>query len=260
MAITYKMMIGGKKVPAKVDGGKFVPLDATPSIKPKTLPDKPSSNPPQNEKDKGKTVVSDPFIDKISVVMEPPNEEEAHNSYLSIMESQGDKTLFLDADWKTKGKYPWGKKIKLPSILDVHKYPLLQIKYDKTGQKILQYRIEFVPVDLGSKGMKELHLQLSGFLFWGWGSFVKHGRVTRLDVAVDVPKKAIDAFYFLPAQSATSFQWRFDGALNGYSHGKSTGNQTVIYDRGEKRAAQGKLSKGKEGSRIERRLETCISH
>ena len=132
----------------------------------------------------------------------------------------------------------------------------MQADYDKSGQKILQYRIEFVPVDLGPKGIKELHAHLSGYLFWGWGSFVKYGRITRLDVALDVPKAAIDSFYFLPLQGAYSRQWGVDGTLNGYSHGKRTGNQTVIYDRKEKRAFQGKSWEGKEGVRIERRLKT----
>ena len=111
-----------------------------------------------------------------------------------------------------------------------------------------------MPVDLGPHGMMELHSRLNNLMEGGWGAFVKHGRITRLDVTVDLPLTKIDDFHFLPQKGATMTVWRVNGKLTGYAHGKKEGNQTVIYDRKAKRIAQGKAWKGKEGARIERRL------
>ena len=83
---------------------------------------------------------------------------------------------------------------------------------------------------------------------------VEHGRISRLDVAVDFPDASMNDFHFLPAQAATSTSWSQAGTLQTFQHSKSTGNCTSIYDRGAKRKAQGKGWQGKVGVRVERRL------
>ena len=162
--------------------------------------------------------------------------------------------FFIDAGSKAKwGNFKWAKRITIPSLVDHKKYPLLQAAI--SGKQVTALRIDFVPVDLGEKGLSELSSVLGALMPDGWGYFVKHGRLTRIDVAVDFPKVLIDDFHFLPLQAATTKQWRVNGKLETYTHGKPAGNHTAIYDRKTKRIAQGKSWIGKEGMRIERRMK-----
>ena len=231
------------------------------SNKQETLPEKPRT-PPLSSLPTIETNTSPaPFIDKLSVVLTPPSDKEGHEIYTSLMSSMDDKPqkpgssdgTFIDAGSGAKwGKFKWAKRIPLDSIVDVKKYPLLQCAHG--GKIVTDLRIEFVPVDLGAQGMKELRMQLGGLLDGGWDYIVKHGKITRIDISVDFPDRAADDFCFLPVQATTSTEWRTDGKLTGYTYGKPGGNQTLIYDRGEKRKKQKKSWKGKEGVRVERRI------
>ena len=246
-----------------------------PSNKPQTLGNKPASQPTANPSPSIELKPSPtPFIDKISVVLDQldstvPSDQhfkQAHDGYVSLMESQEDKDLFIDVikngengkvskggKW---GVYNWAKRIVLPDIVDHAKLPLLQCSLDKKNKQLLSVRIEFVPVDLGAKGLEQLHFALATFLFNGWGSFVKHGRMTRIDVAVDFKDVTVGDCHLLSMQGLTTKQWRMNGQLQSYTHGKPGGNHTMIYNRLEKRKAKGKSTKGKEGTRIERRIKS----
>jgi hypothetical protein len=101
---------------------------------------------------------------------------------------------------------------------------------------------------------------LQSFFEDGWGTFVKHGHITRLDVAVNIPTVLIDQFQIMSQQSVSTIKWSKDGKLTGYAHGKKNGNQTLLYDRKEKRVSQKKSWKGKEGARLERRFVGCRCH
>jgi hypothetical protein len=103
--------------------------------------------------------------------------------------------------------------------------------------------------------MVELHAVLMGIVPDGWHYFIIHGRITRLDIAVDFQNVQVNDFVFLANQGATIKQWRVNGQLQTYTHGKPKGNHTAIYDRKEKRIAKGKPWQGKEGIRIERRFK-----
>ena len=54
--------------------------------------------------------------------------------------------------------------------------------------------------------------------------FVEHGRVTRIDVAVDFPEGTTSTSC---RSGATTRQWRVNGKLQTYTHGKPTGNSGV---------------------------------
>ncbi len=69
-------------------------------------------------------------------------------------------------------------------------------------------RLDFVPVDLGPQGIQDLHIVLITLMPGGWEYFLKHGKITRLDVAVDFPGLAMDDFHFLPTKGATSTVFR----------------------------------------------------
>jgi hypothetical protein len=236
-----------------------------PSNKTQTLTDKASAKALTSSPLASKASAPIPFIDKISVVLDHLSDTAhnqaaknlAHTAYCSLMEGQGAKDDFIDAGSKAKwGTYKWAKRVVLPSVADQKKYPLLQCSYDASTKSLVQLRIEFVPVDIGFEGLEELHSTLGGFLFNGWGTFVKYGRLTRIDVAVDFTAVSIDDFHFLPLQGATTRQWRVNGKLQTYTHGKPNGNHTAVYDRKEKRIAQNKSWHGKEGIRIERRIKS----
>ena len=200
---------------------------------------------------------SKPFIDKISVVLDPASERDAYDTHAQLFPMFDDEELFKNAGKGAKwGPYKIAKRLKLPNLVDDKKYPLLQYAY--SGKKAEQLRLEFVPVDLGWEGMAGLHASL-GMVDGGWGYFIKHGRVTRIDVAVDVPNTRMDGFLFLPQQTLTTMQWKVNGQLQSLVFGKKSGNQTSIYSRNKKRLAKGQSWSGEPEVRVERRL-TNLKH
>ena len=100
----------------------------------------------------------------------------------------------------------------------------------------------------------ELHSVLTSVVPNGWAYFIEHGRITRIDVAVDLPTARMNDFHVLPKQGATTKMWKSDGMLQTFQHGIKDGNHTQIYNRKAKRIAQGSPWAGKEGVRVERRL------
>lgn len=207
----------------------------------------------------GKSTVSDqypsPFIDKLSVTLDVTKTGKPHEIHSSIWDHFAELNgPFKAANGGKWGEYKVSKRIALGTVLDATKWPLFQYGYEKEEGIATKIRIEFVPVDLGAQGMMELHSVLQVILPDGWGTFVKHGSVTRLDVAVDYPSVTMHEFLFLPQQLATTTTWKTDGSLQTYQSGKSSGNCTSIYDRAAKREAQHKGWQNKSGIRIERRL------
>lgn len=88
----------------------------------------------------------------------------------------------------------------------------------------------------------------------GWEYVVKHGRITRLDVAVDIPDARPDHFKILPQLGLTTQKWAVDGKSQTFTLGLPKGNQTLVYNLKAKRLKQGKSWPGKARVRVERRL------
>lgn len=192
-----------------------------------------------------------PFIDRISVTLKVPAVDDAAAIHGNIWAQFDDVAVFQSAK---KGKsYRIAKRIKLPSVIDAAKWPFFQYNYDDGMATGL--RIEFIPADIGHQGMLELHSVLTSLIPNGWAYFIEHGRITRIDIALDIPTARMEEFHFLPTQGATTSVWRSNGKLQTFQHGQPKGNHTQIYNRKAKRIAQGKSWKGKEGIRIERRLK-----
>jgi hypothetical protein len=82
---------------------------------------------------------------------------------------------------------------------------------------------------------------------------VKNGRVSRIDVAVDLPGVRMDQFLFLAHQGATNRQFATNGHLETFYFATSKGNQTRIYSKKKEQLAKGK-SFGKSVVRVERTL------
>jgi hypothetical protein len=88
----------------------------------------------------------------------------------------------------------------------------------------------------------------------GWEYVVKHGRITRIDIAVDIPNTRPENYAILPQQGLTSQKWAVNGKLQTFVLGTKKGNQTILYNKKKQRLSQGKKWAGKATVRIERRL------
>ena len=191
-----------------------------------------------------------PFIDKISVVLNVPQGAEAYDIHSSIWAQLDDKEAFRRA--KKWGPFQVGVRLPLQSVLKERKWPLLHYRHG--GQRALQFRAEFSPVDLGPQGLGEFHAQLMSLVPDGWGYFVEHGRVTMIEVTVDLPNISVDQFHLVPKQGPSSMAWKANGQLETLVLGKAKGSQTKVYDRGKKRVALGQTWTGPPTTRVERRL------
>lgn len=197
-----------------------------------------------------------PFIDKLTLALDVPSDEEGHDIYSALFSVLDDKSQFVDAGPKAKwAPYNLAKRIVLPNLKQEKHRPLLQVTYVPTSKVVTKVRLDFVPVDLGPDGMEQLHAALIVCFDNGWGFFVKHAKITRIDIAVDFPNVPVSEFLLLPHQGATVKQWGVSGKLQTFQHGKKGGNLTQIYDRGEKRKALGQDPTGKSGARVERRIK-----
>jgi hypothetical protein len=194
--------------------------------------------------------VPTPFIDRLTVTVKVPTKSDGFEMFKAMHLAFADSKVFHHAK-HSKG-YKWARRIALDSVVASAKWPFYEIDYE--DKCVTRLRIDFVPVDLGLTGMQDLNLELTTLMNNGWGYIATHGRISRLDVAVDFPDVEMDQFHFLPKKGATTKQWSSDGKLQTYQHGKAKSSHTSIYNRKAKRIAQGKPWAGKQGIRVERRL------
>ena len=192
-----------------------------------------------------------PFIDKISVVMDVPANM-APDSYAGMMSQIANTKLFKSSKKNPPFNRAW--RIAIDCIPNSKKWPLLMASFDKSKQLVIKFRAEFSPVDLGENGMEEFHLALKPLMNDGWQSFAEHGRVTMIEITVDLPDISVDQFDPLPKQAVYRQAWGKDGHLETIVLGKASGNQTKIYNRGKKRTDKGQKWKGPLTTRVERRL------
>lgn len=190
-----------------------------------------------------------PFIDRLVVNVPIPTEIGAE-VYDGYMQSASNVAMF-GAGSKVKG-FTHGLRIKIDGLVDAKKWPQLNARID--NKKVEALRLDFVPVDLGPQGIAEMSIALTALVDGGWAFFWSLGKITRLDVTVDIPNAKMDDFVFLPSGGLTSQEWAVDGTTQTYVMGKSEGNQTIIYDRQAKRKKKNKNWPGGPEVRIERRL------
>ncbi|MEI9409151.1 hypothetical protein [Mesorhizobium salmacidum] len=145
------------------------------------------------------------------------------------------------------------KRIVLSSIETEKKRPTLFVRHLPTTKRIAKLRLNFVPVDLGAAGMMELHAAINTIVSDGWEYVVKHGRITRIDVAVDLPSLTMDSIHFLPKKPAHMLRLFPSGEIETIYFGKPKSNQIAIYDRTKKRAKLGQDIP--QSLRIERKLK-----
>lgn len=195
-----------------------------------------------------------PFIDKLSLVLEPASDSEAYAIHNNIWAQFMDTNTFQSAGPEALKGWRRAKRIALNSTK--HR-PLLQYNWtgskEETG-KASRMRLDFNPRKLGAKGLAELDAVLTSLWDYGWDYVIQHGRITRIDVAVDIPNVRMDEFLFVPKQGASEIQWGQDGHLQSFRHGQPKGNQTVVYSVKQKRLAKDQPWSGPSVVRVERRL------
>jgi hypothetical protein len=191
-----------------------------------------------------------PFIDKLSITLKPAHGDHAYQIYKQLW-TVIDDNVFQNAGPKSKysGKYNVVKLISLPWT---HHRVIFQVQQE--DHQVQHIRLEFNPRKIGSQGLMELHATLMMLLLNGWDYVIEHGRITRIDVGVDIPNVRMDEFLFLPQQGTTTREWGVDGHLESQYSGKSQGNYTAIYSVKKKRIAKGQPWTGKSVVRVERRL------
>ena len=220
----------------------FTKKNIAPSNKNQTHQEKPT------QKSVPSPTVPAPFIDKISIVV-TFLEADASDVYKAFWTAIDDKSLFNDTGAKAKGGY------KIAKLLNLKSTParvLFQLKYE--DKKAVKCRLEFNPRKLGEKGLDELRAVLATLMDGGWEYVIKHGRITRIDIAVDIPNTRPENYAILPQQGLTTHKWAVSGKLETFVLGTKKGNQTLLYNKKAKRLSQKQKWLGKAAVRIERRL------
>ena len=201
-----------------------------------------------------------PFIDKLVIIADVPSIEVGIEIHKAVWANHEDTDAYKGVTVKAPkpSGYARAWRLALPSLkLKSKHWPHLSYAYKKLNEKELsatRLRLEFVPVDLGPQGVSELDAYLSANVPDGWEFFMLHGKVTRIDVAVDLLDLTMDDFHYLHPQGITAKEWRLDGSLGTFQVGKEQGKRTRVYDRGAKRKAYNSDPTGKTGVRIERVL------
>ncbi len=220
------------------------------SNKIKTLPEIPDpQTSPQPE-----PVNLTPFVDKITIIVKVPDGPDAKAFYKNFFFNADNPDVFMSS--KKVAGYQVGKRIVLPSPWDQTTYPSFQLAYHAELAKA--FRLEFSPAALGAGGMDDLMHALAEFIPHGWNFVSAHGRVTKIEVSVDIPNVEIVNLSVLSPHTTYARTWGKGGRLETVVLGKTKGSQTRIYNRGAKRKAKGQFDVKYEGTRVERITKTAI--
>lgn len=198
-------------------------------------------------------VVPRPFIDKLTVSLKPPSIEIAEQAYKQYWGYKDHPDAFSQANVKKLPGYGHARRIVLEGLQN-KRWPALHLDIDNRAKKVRRLRLDFVPEDLQNEGLNALNFGLLNILVGGWGTFVEFGRISRIDVAVDIPEITMDSVWVLPKKAGETHYWRSNKGIETVKWGKSKGNETLIYSRKAKREAQGQQWDKHADVRIERRL------
>ena len=152
-----------------------------------------------------------------------------------------------------KGSYNNAWRIKIPSAVHLKHYPTML--YSHADGCAVRLAIDFSPHDLGFDGLDYMHIVLISIIDDGWKSFVKFGKVSMIEVTVDLPDVPIDSFHVLPQQTTTVKTYSNNGKLESLYLGKPKGNFYRINDRKLKRMTKGQSWPHGEMTRVERVLK-----
>ena len=203
------------------------------------------------------TDIPEPFIDKLAVNLTFQSAKQAYETHGVLYQNlTGDAEDFPAVGKPVKG-FKIARKIALP---DCESYPRIDYSFttdQATGANIGQrVRLEFNPSKLGVAGLEHLQGILSSLISGGWNEFVKHGRISRLDVAVDLIGVRMTKLKVVPPKAVVSQTWNSSkGKLLTYQWGKPKGSYTQIYNKTAEMQARGVAVSGPQITRFERRLK-----
>lgn len=189
------------------------------------------------------------FIDKVTLVLTPKlpkDTAELHGIYNQIT---GDPDFFQSAG-KAVGGYNIAKMIALSDSAE-----RVRLDYAYAEGKAKNIRLEFNPSKIGIDGLQSLHGTLSMMINGGLSRFIRDANISRLDIAVDISGLRMSKILFVQDSSASVFQWKSNGKLQTYQHGKVKGNFTQVYNKSAQLAAKGMPQPGLRTVRVERRMK-----
>ena len=199
-----------------------------------------------------------PFIDKLTINLTFQSYQQAYETHGATFAAltSGDTEFFASVVKPAKG-FKLAKQIVVP---DCSSLPRIDYSYDKdtaTGHNFARrVRLEFNPSKLGFWGLKSLHGILSYMIEGGWQQFVKRGRISRLDVAVDLVGVRMTKLKIVPPKAVVSQTWNSPkGKLLTYQWGKPKGSCTQIYNKTAEMESRGIAVSGPQVTRFERRLK-----
>lgn len=199
-------------------------------------------------------IVHKPKIDKISAcvpIIDLEEQQAVRQVLIACIKSPEDGFLEL----KGAGGYKLQVKMHLPDALGGWGSEFVLIQADPFSPKTAFIRMEWNPYKAGPKGMEYLKAMLTSMLPEGYGQVIKNGKVSRLDIALDLPGTHLDDLLIKANQMRTAMHRAgTDGRLETVYLGRPTSNQVVAYDKNKELSKSGKGGVG-DMTRIEFRLK-----
>lgn len=199
-----------------------------------------------------------PFIDKLTINLTFQSNKQAHETHEETYKAltSGDTELFASVVNPAKG-FKLSKRIVVPECSSLPRIDYSYGEHPSTAENIAQrIRLEFNPSTLGHDGLMAMHATLSTMMEGGWRLFVDHGRISRLDVAVDLVGVRMTKLKMVPPKAVVSQTWSSSkGKLQTYQWGKPKGSYTQIYNKTAEMQARGLAVSGLQITRFERRLK-----
>jgi hypothetical protein len=195
-------------------------------------------------------------VDKLSITVRNPNS--VYKNSIKFGGTIDHAKEFLKAAYTAindTSVFPQAKhspyKINVHMAISSSAHRVLLQMDPKQPEKYPFARFEFNPVKLGDGGLAEFAANCISFFDTGYEYVWDHGRVSRMDVAIDLHDVTVGQMRFLSKGWTTQKTVDTGGQFQTIYIGKSTGQQTKVYNK----LLQLNLSNSVPVTRIERSLK-----
>ncbi|TXM73121.1 hypothetical protein FV218_11875 [Methylobacterium sp. WL69] len=189
-----------------------------------------SEAPAQGTEESGSTPTVILLVDKIVITAKLPHScwNKTHSAFAELQEANVLKDAHPSAAYAI---------VKLIALGE----ETAHISFDPKKSYFPDLRLEFNPVRAGPFGMGALREVLHHLLpIGGWDFLYEKGKISRLDIAVDVQGIRMHHFHLLPQQVLVTKTYEKQAKLKTIYVGKPTGNQLAVYSKSAEMAASGK--------------------